>query len=88
MSDAKTLAAAQGYLPVLNAEGLAKLWEGEAFALRSNSTRPGHHNHATISRVYAKADQLETCAKELRLLMAHLKSRQPEKNVQAEPRRP
>ncbi len=73
---------AQGSLPVLDAEGLAKLWEGEASALRSNSTRPGYHNHATISRVYAKADQLETCAKELRLLMAHTKSRQPEENAE------
>lgn len=73
-------AVATGSLPVLDAEGLAKLWEGEAYALRSNSTRPGYHTHATISRVYAKADQLEQCAKELRLLMEHTKQRQPEEN--------
>lgn len=82
----RSLALATCSLPVLDAEGLAKLWEGEAYALRSNSTRPGYNNHATIGRVYAKADQLEMCAKELRLLMAHTKSRQPEENASDDPR--
>ena len=77
----RSLDVATGSLPVLDAEGLAKLWEGEAYAIRSNATRPGYRNHATISRVYAKADQLEQCAKELRLLMAHTNQRQPEENT-------
>ncbi len=59
-----------GSLPVLDAEGLAKLWEGEAYAIRSQASRPGYNNMTTLSRAYAKADQLEKCALELRLLMA------------------
>lgn len=74
------LGAVQGSLPVLDAEGLAKLWEDEAAALRMNNARSGYHNHTTISRVYATAAQLEKCAKELRLVMAHTNQRQPEEN--------
>lgn len=85
---ASVVALAAGSLPVLDAEGLAKLWEGEAYAIRSNATRPGYHTHATISRVYAKADQLEQCAKELRLLVAHTNQRQPEENAAGEPHAP
>lgn len=59
--------------PVLDVEGLAKQWEGEAFALRSNATRTG--NLPTASRANAKAEQLEQCAIELRLLMEHDKPR-------------
>ena len=72
-------AVATGSLPVLDSEGLAKLWEAEAHALKSNSTRPGYGATA-ISRFYAKADQLEQCAKELRLLTAYTNKRQPEEN--------
>lgn len=68
-----------GSLPVFHAEGLAKMWEDEATALRMNANR-GYHTHATISRVYAKADQLEVCAKELRQWMGLQGNRQPEEN--------
>ncbi len=73
--------SSSGSLPVLDAEGLAKLWEGEAYAIRSQATRAGYYNMTTLSRAYAKADQLEKCALELRLLMAHTNQRQPEENA-------
>lgn len=69
---------ATGSLPVFDAECLAKLWEGEAYAIRSNATRPG--NLPTLARMNTRADQLELCAMELRLLMARTNQRQPEEN--------
>ena len=72
-------AVATGSLPVLDAEGLAKLWVDEAAAIRINAYR-NIHSQPGRDRARTQARQLEKCAKELRLLMAYLKSRQPEEN--------
>lgn len=78
-------AVANGSLAVFDAEGLAKLWEDEATALRMNYARGANWGSTASSRVYAQATQLEKCAKELRQWVALPSNRQPQENKSSEP---
>lgn len=75
-----SLGVGGGSLPGLDAKWLADLWDAEADAHRMNSARTGN-THTSKSRFNARADQLESCAKELRRLAGLTISRQAEENA-------